>query len=348
MDRVPHLCVGALPDGPSCLPERYLDQMKAPREGHGSGMFLVVGTGRCGSTLLQTMLMAHPSVRMPPETQYFQFMDPVALGLPDPLADDAVERYLERVRGNHAWKILNAREPLGPAYEQAVRGGLRSAVDQFCWVCERLSEGQTGTLIGEKTPQHWSYLGRILGLLPGTKVIHIHRDPRDVVAGLMSMPWWKGRSVRRTARYWRRAMEAADAWQERLGQGGHHIVGYERLVEEPRAALEGVCAFLGVPFREEMLAERAAAAERAFRPGEEGHKGLTRGPLRGDRHGRYRTKLSPFQIRLVESTVGAEWMARRGYRPDSDIDRPAWSVLDPAVARVAESLGLAAGCRVRG
>lgn len=348
MDRVPHLCVRMFARDAACPPKGYCGHMDTSRDGDSSGVFLVVGTGRCGSTLLQTMLMAHPSIRMPPETQYFQFMDPVSMGLPDPLPDDAVESYLARVRGSHAWKILQGNTPVGPAYEQAVRGGLRSAAAQFRWVCERLSDGQHGDLMGEKTPQHWSYLGRILGLLPGTKVIHIHRDPRDVVAGLMSMPWWKGRSVRRTARYWRRAMEAADAWQERLGPGGHHIVGYERLVDEPREVLEGVCGFLGIEFREEMLAERTAAAERAFRPGEEGHKGLTRGPLRGDRRGRYRTKLSPFQIRLIESTVGAEWMARRGYRPDSDIDRPAWSVLDPAVARVAESLGLAAGCRVRG
>lgn len=312
------------------------------------GLFLIVGTGRCGSTLLQTMLMAHPMVRMPAETQYFQFLDPVALGLTDPLPDNEVELYIGRVRSIHGWKILKTFHELGPAYERAVRGGLRSAAGQFRWLCERMSEGQDGVLIGEKTPQHWSYLERIVSIMPGTKVIHIHRDPRDVVAGLMSMPWWQGRSVRRTARYWRRAMEAADAWQERLGLAGHHIVGYERLVEEPRGVLEGVCGFLGLDFRAEMLEERAAAAERAFRPGEEGHKGLTRGPLRVDRHGRYRTKLSPFQIRLIESSVGAEMLTRWGYRPDPDVERPVWSALDTAIARVAESMGLAAGCRVRG
>jgi hypothetical protein len=311
------------------------------------GLFFVVGTGRCGSTLLQTMLMSHPVVRMPPETQYFQFLDPAVLGLPDPLPDDAVEAYLSTVRAGYGWRILDTDSRGGEAYADAVRGGLRHAWDQFLWVCDRLSEGQAGRMLGEKTPQHWIYLDRVLSLFPTAKVIHIYRDPRDVVAALMSMPWWGGRSVRRTARHWRKALTAAESWQARLGPDRHRMVRYEDLVEDPEGVLGGVAVFLGLGFDPAML-DRREAAERAFRPSEEGHKALTRTPLTRDRQGRYRAKLTPFQIRLVEATVGAELMDRHGYQPDPDVPRPPWAALDPATARVAETLGLAAGCRVKG
>ncbi len=308
--------------------------------------FLIVGTGRCGSTLLQAMLMSHPRIRVPPETQYFQFMDPVALGHPDPLGDADVGPYLRDLEALHGWRILRAGG-LEARYAEAVRGGLRSARDQFNWVCDRLSADQSGDLLGEKTPQHWSYLERILSLEPHLKVIHIHRDPRDVVAGLMTMRWWKGRSIRRTARYWRKALLAAESWQKRLGPNQHRIVRYETLVEHPETVLRDLAGFLDLEFDPAMLDQRRAAGT-AFRPGEDDHKGLTRQAVTTERCGRYRRTLSPFQVRVVEGAAGRGLMARHGYEPDPQVPRPAWSVLDPAAARIGENLGLPAACRVRG
>lgn len=308
--------------------------------------FFLVGTGRCGSTLLQSMLMSHPAVRMPPETQYFQFTDPLALGQPDPLPDDRVEPYLAALRTNTGWRILNSVPGRADDYAHAVRDGLRTARDQFLWICRRMSEPQSGAVLGEKTPQHWIELERILSIWPDAKVIHIYRDPRDVVASLMTMRWWKGRSVRRTARHWRRALLAAEDWQRRLGPDRHRTVRYEDLVADPEGVLRPLAAFLGLEFSPAMLDHRAAA-DQAVRPTEV-HKALNHAPLDPDRQGRYRASLSPFQIRLIEATVGRDLMARHAYMPDPEVPRPPWTPLDPFLARIAETFGLPAGTRVRG
>lgn len=306
--------------------------------------FFVVGTGRCGTTLLQAMLMSHPDVRIPPETQFFDHLDPVRLGFPDPLPDDAVDDYLRRVGEGRGAVFLDAVPGVLDAYAAAVREGLRDAGAQFAWVCDRLASGQTGDVLGEKTPQHWRYLDRVLALAPEAKVVHLCRDPRDVVAGLMDMDWWHGRSVRRTAKHWRRALSDALAWDARLGPARHRIVRYEDLVADPGAVLTDLAGFLGIGFEPAMLAFQRSA-EHAFHPEEDSYKGLTRSALDRSRVGRYRDRLSPFEIRVIEREVGRALMSELGYSPDLKIDRPAWSPLDPALARIAETVGRGRGSR---
>lgn len=298
--------------------------------------FFVVGTGRCGSTLLQAMLMSHPDLRMPPETQYFEHLDPAALGFADPLPDEQVNGYLHRALTDRARFFLDARPGTADAYGDAVRTTLRSARDQFLWICARLTAAQSGDQLGEKTPQHWQSIGRITALFPQARFVHLVRDPRDVVAGLLEMDWWENNSARKTAKHWRNAIRAAV--DHRLRDPDRHLtVRYEDLVERPEPVLRDICGFLGVSFHPAMLSHRASA-RRSFAPGEIEYKGLATEPIDRSRTGRYRTRLSASQIRVIEATVGVERMRELGYSPDDQVARPVWSAFEPILVRAAESL----------
>jgi hypothetical protein len=301
-----------------------------------SSPFFVVGTGRCGSTLLQAMLMSHIDMRMPPETQYFDHLDPVALGFSDPLKPGDTETYLKHALSERAKFFLGAEAGTADAYAAAVRAGLRSARDQFLWICQRMTQGQSGARLGEKTPQHWKSIDRIGELFPEACFIHLIRDPRDVVASLLEMDWWGNRSARKAAKYWRNAVDTA-LLQERRCHGRHLIVRYEDLIDRPEGVLREVCIFLGVPFRHEMLDHRASA-RRSFGGGEVEYKGLAAKPIDRSRVGRYRKRLSPMQVRIIEATVGAHRMRRLGYTPDPAVARPIWSPMEPVFVRVAESV----------
>lgn len=301
--------------------------------------FFVVGTGRCGSTLLQSMLMSHPEVRMPPETQYFEQLDPVRLGFTDPIPPGEAGAYLDRALTERARMFLGAADGAVGAYADAVRGGLLHARDQFLWICDRLSEETPGRRLGEKTPQHWMFIDRITGIFPDARFVHLVRDPRDVVAGLLEMDWWNTGSARKTARHWRRTVEAAERARRTHGGDRHTIVRYEDLIVEPEPVLRALCDFLGLDFSDSMLDHRASA-QRAFPRSEAAYKGLATRAIDPSRVGRYRTRLSPSQIRVIEATAGARRMIRLGYLPDGSVSRPAWSPIEPVIVRTAESFGL--------
>src|SRR6185436_14178577 len=76
-------------------------------------------------------------------------------------------------------------------------------------ILEQYAESQGKVRYGEKTPHH-AFIAKTLGeWFPGAAIIHLVRDPRDVVASLQRMPWapnsivdnaWMWRLFNRAAR----------------------------------------------------------------------------------------------------------------------------------------------------
>ena len=68
--------------------------------------FFIIGTGRCGTTLLQRMLMGHPHIDIPPETHFFSRFDPLRIVNADPVPEDMTTSYIERCAGHPWFKAL--------------------------------------------------------------------------------------------------------------------------------------------------------------------------------------------------------------------------------------------------
>ncbi|RMD61655.1 MAG: sulfotransferase, partial [Planctomycetota bacterium] len=183
------------------------------------GLFFIVGTGRCGSTLLQAMLSRHPRLGLPPETKFFQEWDPM-LRISDPLPDEA------SLRQHLAWAgTLWFWQDLALDEEQLLRdaeAGGRSARALFLGVMAQWRDRLGKPRLGEKTPGHHKHVERILELFPQAKIIHIHRDPRDVVASIVKLRWGGHSSARRHARTWAKAVRRQRLLAEQLGPDRHH------------------------------------------------------------------------------------------------------------------------------
>ncbi|MFI4854628.1 MAG: sulfotransferase family protein [Phycisphaerales bacterium JB065] len=292
--------------------------------------FFIIGTGRCGTTLLQAMLMCHPRVTIPPETHFYSRFHPAAHGLRCPVVDEEVEAYLEKVVTQWWWEQLGLD---GDGFAEAVRSGeARTSRELMLWVLDHLAMNMgeaepASLLIGEKTPHFERYIDAILGDFPGAKFIHMYRDPRDVVVSLQKEWWWREPSKWRTAVYWRDVMERQAKAAEALGPAKYLELRYETLVDRPEEELKRICAFLGVEFDESMLRHHERKAS-GFLEVEKSWKQLTMKPIDKARHGRYRSKLSPQEIRRIERTAGP-MLKRFGYGPDETIgDSPLWRLSD--------------------
>ena len=288
-----------------------------------SELFFIVGTGRCGTTLLQAMLSSHPRIFIPPETWFFCSFDPARVAT-DPITDDkALDRYLGALFASHQWAELEIH---ADEFAADVRAGERTGRAIFLRIMRRWAERTGKPRAGEKTPHHIKNTGDVLRRFPQAKFIHIYRDPRDVALSMLQNKWRPMR-VERYARTWAKAMDRHEGLARALGPGVYTGVRFETLLDQPESELRRLSAFLAEDFDPAMLAYDRRE-ERGYSDREKGWKDMTLRPLDASRIGRYRQGLTARQIRSIERTVG-ERLEKYGYQRDAEVaDRFAWRIGD--------------------
>ncbi|MDJ0592532.1 MAG: sulfotransferase [Pleurocapsa sp. MO_226.B13] len=290
-----------------------------------SGLFFIVGTGRCGTTLLQSMLSQHSRILVPLEMGFFTNLEP-AIHFSDPLSDTQLNEYLRYCTQYWWWPALSINSE---AFCEVVRGGMRSARSIFLWLLWQLSAGSGKVTIGEKTIGNWQKVARILELFPKAKFIHIYRDPRDVVVSLKNQDWWIPSAAMPAAMYCRQVLGELKEREQHLSKTQFLRVQYELLVKQPELELRRICVFLGEEFESRMLRfyERK---ERGYVDAEAEWKDLTLKPLTLKRVGIYREQLKPREIWTVEQMLG-ELLVEYGYSPDREVDlRLDWVIINVA------------------
>lgn len=93
----------------------------------------------------------------------------------------------------------------------------------------------------------------LIELLPESKIIHIYRDPRDVVASFSQQRWCPSDKIK--AAHFYRSMMAYWLYdvKDSLPVGCYYEMGLESLVNSPESILRGLCEFLDLPFESGML-----------------------------------------------------------------------------------------------
>lgn len=253
---------------------------KSPASGHA----FLLGFPRSGTTLLEQILAGHPRVKALEERETLE---------------DAVLAYM-RSPGDLA-RLGLAREsdlePLREAY-------WRRVADAGVFV--------NRNLFVDKHPLNGLKLPLIARLFPEARILFALRDPRDVVWSCfrrrfrMSAPYFELLTLETAAAFYDAVMDVTQRLFAEL-ELRVHTVRLEKLVGEFDNEARGVCAFLDLPWNEQMRDFAATARERgvATASGAQVARGLNAAGLGEWR--RYRDQLAPIL------PVLAPWVRRFGY-----------------------------------
>lgn len=201
-------------------------------------LIIVGGAPRSGTTLLQNMLAAHPSVLGGPEALHLQDILEVRKRMLGSLAKGWLDFYCDRqtIDACFRWTVLELLTPI---------------------------EGMQGRrYLSEKTPENVLVFADLAELLPEARFVHIVRDPRGVVNSLLKVgrrarqkglkPAPQAASLQGAIAHTRKCVTAGFAAAAKTPQRIHTLV-YEKLVSAPERETRALCAFLGMEWSEQMI-----------------------------------------------------------------------------------------------
>ncbi len=265
----------------------------------------VVGCARSGTTLLQSMIHAHPRLAMPPENRFVIPVYKKRMALGDLRKRDGAELVADEV-GKYGTRLkdlgLTRARVRARMYESPPTVG-----SQVGSVLELYADRHTKRRWGDKRPNYIQFLPELMALFPDAQLVHIIRDGRDCAASLITMPWWEHGYARAVCK-WRDAIEAGNTAKS-LGSDSYYEIRYEDLVAKPAKALGELCDYLDEDFNPAMLeTQRIAAHTPDYKVW---HERLQQ-PVNSGAVQRWRRDLSDDQVALFEHVASAQ-LVQHGY-----------------------------------
>ena len=254
----------------------------------------IVGSGRCGSTLMRVMFDAHPDMAVPTEL-YFSLAPRAEWLTPDgSLIVDRVVADLEA----RPWYPRMKLEP--GAYRAAIAA---EAPTDYADVIRSLygvyAQAQGKPRYGNKSPGHVASMPQLLALFPEAKFIHIVRDGRNVALSYMEHNFGPS-DLAGSAEAWRNRVMRGRRAGAKLGPDRYTEVRYEDLLDDPEGQLRRLCAFVDLPFNDAVLRYYERVPNMVIGGG--AHPKLSMPPTKGMRD--WRAQMTPAQILLFESIAG--------------------------------------------
>jgi hypothetical protein len=217
-----------------------------------SGPIFVVGIWRSGTSLLYTLLNQHSQIALTYESDLFLLRSLFRNGASKP---DWLERW-------EFWNNALSRHNIET-------GNLPACIPSYSAAATEVwKQYANDALYGDKSPNYFDAMQALAGEFPAARFIVIWRDLADtcrsIVRASEGSAFFAKRGITHRALIgYRRMKRECDALLRR-GVPLHQI-HYEEMVQSPDEIMEGICAFLQIPFDPRMAslagADRSAIYE---------------------------------------------------------------------------------------
>lgn len=263
----------------------------------------IVGMQRSGTTLLRSVLSAHPRITIAPELDFFRWTKKYShLNLNRHKEFELFwQDLIEDKRFLHldidAEKIKNTITAKSNISLQIV----------FAELLTEYALKMQKKRWGEKTPGNEKYIDELMKWFPMAKVLFIIRDPRAVYASLMKTPWCKNKYADLHARTWKESVSLYDKWKD---NNSIYVLKYESFVSNPVGESKLLCQFLGEKYDNSMINRR----EKSIPLGVDNNwrkQALKTAmkPIQQQSLKKWQTCLSNYQISLIEEIAGCEMIS---------------------------------------
>ena len=267
------------------------------------------------------MVATHSLVAAMPETGFLRTYV-VGRSLKKALKKGGVESAISLLKSDDRLKRLPAENvsKIFRVLREGQPGRHDSPPELKCYeqLTNALASAASSAYTLDKDPKLIEFLPEIVRLWPQCRIIHICRDPRDVMFSKTKADWSKYRP------FWMNLL--AGSIQYRMGNRFSNskwktnikLVRYETLVSEPVLILKALCDWLEIPYEPEMVDGFSRTAKQLVADDEIQWKAATLQSLDASRGGKWEKEFSAYQIRLVES-ANAKMMNENQYIPTSKV-----------------------------
>ena len=212
--------------------------------------FLILCSASSGSSLLGMMLDRHPDLAIGPETYvlnkdylYSWPYDLFCENLPSLLKQGRFSRGYEPVKSffiNRDAYFVTDEKIISLALDV---GSLREFIDG---IFLNFAEIRGKHIWGERTGSNSFFLDKFMAIFPNCRIIHLVRDPIDVIHSIRR----RGTPLIRAVSHYLYNHCSAVRF---AGQANYLRIKYEDLVRSPENVLALICDHLGVPQAESMM-----------------------------------------------------------------------------------------------
>lgn len=216
----------------------------------------VVSCPRSGSTLLQSLLAAHPDLISFPESHFFAR-----------LYDGLRGRMLRGIWAYYLlWSYRRTLDRAGYEVEDWKPAfGLRrdQVAEQLVHLYDAFGREMHCKGWVEKTPRHLRSTDKIESFAPNAEFIHIIRDGRAVVSSLYRVSrdhreeWGGPLTIKECVERWNESIRITATL---LGAKNHYLVSYEALTSGPKEAMSHVFEKLNLELPDNLLERRGEQA----------------------------------------------------------------------------------------
>lgn len=270
--------------------------------------FFIVGSARSGTTLLQQILDANPTVIIPTESKLILHLKAFYQHETN-WSDEKVEALLDDLyRERHFKQYWHVKRNELSVQLKKMPQDKRS----FSSMCKAIYLSWNSIhakdeikLIGDKNPVYAGFVPELMEVFPQAKFIHLIRDYRPVA--LSSVAAFAEHDIYYYAAAWKLQNELVEQEKGRSPQK-FYTLKYEDLVADKEKYAREVCNFLGIDFSTSMfdfhIKAKEAYAGKAIEGFERFHLGILN-PVAAPEKETWKEKLSETEIRTLEYIVGS-------------------------------------------